>query len=47
MLGVRDREKASLEGRQSLSTSDREREIVPDGGTGERKMCAVLYRSTG
>ena len=41
MLGVRDREKVSLqlwlEGRQSWSMSHREREIVPDRGTSERK----------
>ena len=40
-MGVGDREKVSLqlrfEGRQSLSMLHREREIVPDGKTNERK----------
>ena len=41
MLGIRDREKLNLEPRferrQNLSMSCREREIVPDGWTSERK----------
>ena len=46
MLGVRDREKVSLEPRlgegQSLSMSHREGEIVSDGGTSERKSALSL-----
>ena len=46
MLGVRDRDKVSLElcleGRQSLSMSHRDRKIVPDGGASERKGALSL-----
>ena len=45
-IGVGDREKVSLqlrfEGRQSWSVSHRKREIIPDGGTNERKGALSL-----
>ena len=49
-IGVGDREKVSFqlrfEGRQRLSVSHREREIVPDGRTNERKVALSLESVT-